>query len=209
MGRSFYRWTRDLHLYFGLFLCPFVLVFAISTVVLNHPSLEPATSDASGRASVSGIEIPDGLERLTGMERVASLQPILRKAGVSGEVEWITYNPKESRMIIPVVKPGAKATVDLNLKTRTATVRRTESGFLGALVYLHKSPGPHLQNIRGNWIFTRLWRIFADGTAYLLLFLTVSGIYLWAVLRAERRTGLILIATGFVLFTSLIYALAL
>ena len=209
MGRSYYRWTRNLHLYFGLFLCPFVLVFAISTIVLNHPSLGPAKLDASRAAPVSGIAIPDGLERLTGMERVASLQPILQKVGVSGEVEWITYEPEESRMIIPVVKPGERATVNLDLKNRTATVRRAETGLLGALVYLHKSPGPHLQNIRGNWFFTRVWWIFADGTAYLLLFLAVSGIYLWAVLASARRTGLVLIGAGFFLFTSLIYALAL
>ena len=30
------RVTRQLHLYGGLFLCPFLLIFAISTIRLNH-----------------------------------------------------------------------------------------------------------------------------------------------------------------------------
>ena len=32
MGKRFYLVTRDLHLYLGLFISPFVLVFAISVV---------------------------------------------------------------------------------------------------------------------------------------------------------------------------------
>jgi len=35
-GKRFYLVSRDLHLYFGLFLSPFVLVFAISTLFLVH-----------------------------------------------------------------------------------------------------------------------------------------------------------------------------
>jgi hypothetical protein len=53
-----------------------------------------------------------------------------------------------------------------------------------------------------------MWRWFADGTAYFLVFLIVSGIYLWAVLRDERRTGLALLGTGFAFFVTLLYALA-
>jgi hypothetical protein len=41
-----------------------------------------------------------------------------------------------------------------------------------------------------NWFPMRAWRWLSDATAYLTLFITVSGIYLWYVLRAERRIGL-------------------
>ena len=34
--RRFYLVTRDLHLYVGLFLSPFVLVFAVSVFYLVH-----------------------------------------------------------------------------------------------------------------------------------------------------------------------------
>ena len=33
---GFYQWTRQLHLYLGLFICPFILLFAVSTIFLNH-----------------------------------------------------------------------------------------------------------------------------------------------------------------------------
>jgi hypothetical protein len=53
----------------------------------------------------------------------------------------------------------------------------------------------------------RIWRWLADGTVYLVLFLSISGVYLWAVLRAERRIGLALIAAGAVSFFGSVYAL--
>ena len=41
-----YRWIRDLHLYFGLFISPFILLFAGSVFYLNHGKLLPAFSSA-------------------------------------------------------------------------------------------------------------------------------------------------------------------
>jgi hypothetical protein len=40
------------------------------------------------------------------------------------------------------------------------------------------------------------------------MFLTVSGINLWVVLKAERRAGLALIAAGTVSFFGLVYVIA-
>ena len=39
----------------------------------------------------------------------------------------------------------------------------------------------------------RAWRWLADTTAYLTLFITITSVYLWFVLRAERRIGYILL----------------
>jgi hypothetical protein len=68
-------------------------------------------------------------------------------------------------------------------------------------------PGPHNANIRGNSFYMRAWRWLADATVYLVLFLTLSGVYLWAVLRAERRIGLALIAAGAFSLIGMVYAL--
>ena len=42
----------------------------------------------------------------------------------------------------------------------------------------------------------------------LLLFITISGIYLWVALRAERRVGVILLLAGAITFWGLVYAVA-
>jgi hypothetical protein len=52
------------------------------------------------------------------------------------------------------------------------------------------------------------WRVLADATTYLFLFITLSGIYLWLALKAERRVGLLLILAGAGTFCGLVYAIA-
>src|ERR1700730_1354859 len=40
VAKAFYQWTRDFHLYFGLFVSPFVIAFAISVFFLNHAKVD-------------------------------------------------------------------------------------------------------------------------------------------------------------------------
>jgi hypothetical protein len=58
-----------------------------------------------------------------------------------------------------------------------------------------------------NWFPMRVWFWFADATVYLLLFITVSGVCLWYILRSDRRIGLALLAFGFMSLVSLVYAI--
>jgi len=203
----FYRTTRDLHLYFGLFISPFVLVFALSVIFLVH-AWPPRTASATSTRIAINLRLAPGLDRLESRERVDAVRAVLDQLGVAGEVGFIRHVPKEHRLVIPVSVPGRETTVDLDYQSRAARVSVEDTGLAGAFLYLHKSPGPHLAAIRGNWAMTRAWRWLADATVYLLLFISISGIYLWTALRAERTTGLILIAAGAVSFFGIVYALS-
>ena len=94
----------------------------------------------------------------------------------------------------------------VDLDARAATVTRRTTSLWESLAYLHKMPGPHNVTIRGNWVGTHVWRWFADATIYLLLFVSVSGIYLWWTITAERRIGLTLLTTSAVTLCGLVYA---
>ncbi len=208
MSKRFYRTVRDLHLYFGLFISPFVLVFAISVVFLVHSWL-PGGQGAEGPAqAVAGLRLPPHLDTLEGRERVDAVRPVLNELRVKGEVGYISHSEKKHLLEIPVLVPGRETTVDLDYQAGTAAVSTRATGLADALIYLHKSPGPHLVAIRGNWFMTRVWRWLADATVYLLFFISVSGIYLWAVLRAERRIGLLLMAAGAFSFFGIFYAIS-
>jgi hypothetical protein len=206
MGKRFYVITRGLHLYMGLFLSPFVLVFAISVFYLVHSRAGRAEAEPS--RLVSDLSVTDGLERLSGRDQVNGVRPLLDKLGVKGEVSFIRRIPKEHRLVIPVQIPGRETTVDLNLLSRTATISERNMGVSDALIHLHKMPGPHNVNIRVNSSYMKVWRWIADVTTYGLFFLTLSGVYLWAVLRAERRVGLILLSAGAFSFFGLLYAIS-
>ena len=206
MPKPVYTTTRNLHLYAGLFLSPFVLLFAVSVFYLVHaPPSAPAPAPPTRAAA--GVPVSLALETLSPPDQVAALRPVLATLGVPGEINFIRRLPKEHRLIVPVLLPGSETTVDLDLVARTATITLRPTGFADALVHLHKMPGPHNVALRGNAPYMRLWRYLADATSYGVLFLSLSGLYLWAVLRAERRLGLALLAAGALTCCGLLYAL--
>jgi len=193
ISESLYDWTRHLHLYFGLFISPFIIVFAISTIRLNHGW------NAVPQETVSTVPIqPD--ESLEGMELVAYLA---RQLDLKGEIvgNGVVRNNQTTLL---VARPGITRIARINLETGEAELTVRRFGLLGTLRYLHMNPGPHKPT---KWIIGRLWGWLADATVYLTLFLTVSGIYMWAVLRAERKAGLLAVGTGVLSFTAILLAL--
>jgi hypothetical protein len=200
-----YRWLRDLHLYFGLFVSPFILLFAASVFYLNHGKLIVGTDLQA--ETYRDLQIPEGFDRLKGPEAVARAKAILPQVGVAGEIGFLRYVPNDRHLIFPVSKAGSEATVDVDIDRRSATVKRRSMGLSESISYLHKMPGPHNVAIRGNWIGTQAWRVLADATIYLLLFISMSGVYLWWAIRAERRIGLALLSAGAVTFFGLILAI--
>lgn len=157
---------------------------------------------------VTGVSFPQGIELLNGRELVDGLRPALDQIGVAGEVNFIRKIPKDHRIVVSVMLPGREITVDFDLLERhTAKVADQVTGFAEAVIHLHKMPGPHNVNVRGNSLYMRVWRVLADATTYGLLFLTLSGVYLWTVLRAERRVGLVLLSAGCVSFFGALYAI--
>jgi hypothetical protein len=199
-----HRWLRDLHLYFGLFISPFILLFAASVFYLNHGKLSPGTETTD---IYRDLTIPDGLDRLKGREAVDRAKAILPQVDVAGEIGFLRYVPIERRLIFPVSRAGSEAMVDVHLDARTANVKRRSMNLWESLSYLHKMPGPHNVAIRGNWFGTRAWRVLADATIYLVLFISLSGVYLWWAIKAERRIGLTLLTAGAVTFFGLIFAI--
>jgi hypothetical protein len=207
MKGRFYRLVRDLHLYLGLFISPFVLVFSVSVFYFVHyrtPTLPP---EASRPRIVSSLNLPADLSKLSGRPLVDALKPILENMNVPGEIGFI-QRVQEETLIIPVSIPGRATTVSLNVARREASIVTRETGRADALMTLHKSPGGHGQSIRMNWFPMKVWQWFADATVYLTLFITVSGIYLWYALRAERRIGFILLFAGTVTFFGIAYVVS-
>jgi hypothetical protein len=201
-----YRLTRDLHLYFGLFISPFVLVFSVSVFFFVHawtPAIAPETTRV-----VSSLDLQPDLATLSGRPLVDALKPILGRLNVRGEIGFVQKRAQEETLLIPISIPGRAISVRLHLGRREATIVTHETGLADALMTLHKSPGGHGPDIRMNWFAMKAWRWFADATVYLTLFITISGLYLWVMLRAERRVGLVLLFAGTVTFFGIAYAVS-
>ncbi len=186
MKGRFYQFIRDLHLYFGLFLSPFLLVFALSTMVLNH-RLEP---DPEVSRSTSSVEFDGDAKPLE------QARQVIAQLGMTGEVKGARHVAAQNALLFRVSKPGEETRVRVDLDSQEAAVERREGGLWDAMIYLHITPGAHSSQTRINWIYSKIWSRLTDTVVYLLLFLTFSGIYMWAVLKAERKVGLVFLGLG-------------
>jgi hypothetical protein len=204
--KALYRWTRDLHLCLGLFVSPFVIAFAVSVFFLNHAKVDQAV--AASVVTIRDVTIPAGLDVARGREAAERARELVNQAGLTGEIGFVRYVRSEQRVVIPVSRPGLEATVDVDLARRVAVISQRPTGLLESVAYLHKMPGPHNAELRGNWFWIWLWRWLADWTVYLLLFISASGLYLWFAIKAERQIGLGLLAAGAVCFAACVYVLA-
>lgn len=183
------KWTRELHVCAGLFVSPFVLLFAISAIFFNHSWAPPSSSDERSWEKCD-LEISSDLSDLE------LARSILSQLAITGEIEFFRGDCQSTQLIIPVIKPRRKITVLVEVLERKALVRERDLSFWEALLYLHKSPGPHLAGFRGNWSYTNLWGRFADTSIYLILLVSASGVYLWNLFQAKRKAGLTALGVG-------------
>jgi len=173
---------------------PFAILFAVSTILMNHQWKPQERVVAT--ATKEAVEVREGVNN----QELG--QDLLRQLGISGELGGVRRLPEERRLVVNAVKPGRKTTITVELDQRVARIEHRQTGFLDASRFLHLTPGPH--RVRGpHWLFTRIWSWMADATVYLVLFISMSGVYMWAVIKAERKAGLILLGGGCLTFAAL------
>jgi hypothetical protein len=197
--KIFYQLIRTLHIYFGLFISPFILIFSISVLVFNHigflNKINPVKSLPVIRTKLDNIPY-DTTDLLTA-------KAIIRKLDLKGEIDFIIKN--DDQISFPVNKPGLKTRVEVNTHTDSVVITRQIEGSMRAMNYLHIMPGQHNAKIRGNSLFLKIWRLMADAVVYFLLFLILSGIILWYSLEIERNKGFYAIILGILFFIGLIF----
>lgn len=199
--KKYYHVIHALHKYIGLFISPFILIFSISVLAFNHMGflnkIDPVKSLPEIRSKLDYIPC-DTTDLLTA-------KAIIRKLGIKGEIDFINKN--EDQISFPVNKPGLITRVKADTHTDSVVITRMMEGPIRAMNYLHIMPGQHNAKIRGNSLFMKIWRLIADAVVCMLLFLILSGIFLWGYLKPERRIGLYAISLGFLFFTGLLFIL--
>ena len=197
----YYPLVRTLHLYFGLFISPFIIIFSISVLVLNHKEyfdkLQPTKELKSDSIRLDNFHI-QGTDLLTA-------RSIIQQLGIRGEIDWISKT--DSTISFPVNKPGSSQWISVNTKTGLTLITLHNKGIFSATTYLHTMPGPHNAKLRGNSFFMKVWRILSDAFVYFILFVSATGVFLWYFLRPERNLGIYSLGFGLMLLFFLLILL--
>jgi len=181
-------------MYLGLFLVPWMLMYALSTMVMNHrefvvsfyPTKTPvltkereldysrsfladATPQQIGQQILSDIGL-DGTHRVTGGK---DGKPLVIERQHPLALRRIAYHPKDGKLII----------------------EREE--FRGAtfLERMHRRRG-----YQNPYLLEDTWAFSVDLTVLAMIFWSLSGIWIWWELRSTRVWGIISGGLGLLLF---------
>ncbi|MDP3069381.1 MAG: PepSY-associated TM helix domain-containing protein [Opitutaceae bacterium] len=187
---------RRTHLYLGMLLIPWVLVFALSTFVYNHPGLFAKFRPADPqwvRLWEKDYEADVPAENESSLRGTASR--ILADHGMSGAFAARRQGPRLNISVLNFLHPR-RLTYDFTTKKLRAEEKKF--AWVEVLIRLHERTGYG----RGG-LLASLWAVAVDVFCVTTLIWIATGIYLWWKLAAVRRWGFIALAAGFTTIVAL------
>ena len=194
--RRLERWNRRLHYFVGLYLILFLWLFAVTGLILNHPTWSFAESWSKRREtnavqaiSTLGPEFRDDL---------GQAREILRQLHIEGEILWTTARTNADWLEFQVRRPGHFYFLKADLAQHRVTLRHSEVNLWGVMKALHVFSGVSLDDPRQSrdWVLTWVWAISMDAVAAGLIFTVLSSLYMWWQRPEKRLAGGIILGLG-------------
>lgn len=194
---GFSQFNRRLHLYMGLLLLPWIVMYGTSAFVINHndyfQSLYDDGQPAWNQRSVENYDrtFPPGTDR----REIANT--VLADLQIDDEfdVRWQGQN----RLLITT--PGfwsmTRVTWDVDKQRVSVADRRFQ--WNSFFIRLHERSGYHYD----SWLHD-LWAITVDLTCAGFLVFIASGLYMWWQIRRTRLRGGLALAGGVASFGMLL-----
>jgi hypothetical protein len=178
-----YHLIRKIHLFTGLLLLVFVIMYFASGYVMIHPrwfgerqpKLSVRTEALNFPAEPSDGAFAERLKEAFGL-RGQSSPPERRKDGST------RFN---------FVRPGTAFQADLSPDGKQITITRKDFGFSGLANGMHRLRGYH-----GGWLYY-LWAFLYDLASGALIIFAITGIILWYQSCSRRLAGWACLAASF------------
>ena len=191
---TFAHLVRRAHLFTGLFLLPWVIMFGVSTIPINHQSPEPAAWTRLAEHSFDA-PVPASSEDLRPLGR-----EMMNAAGLEGGYYVYRVNPRQvqaghPRFLAPLRISYFPEERRLVVEQRPFSLRPFLSG-------MHTRGG---YDMGGFW--DSVWAVFVDAVSIGLILWIASGIYMWWGLPSTRGWGWIALGAGAICFAVIIATL--
>jgi hypothetical protein len=188
---TFSRIVRRTHLYLALFLMPWMLMYALSTLVMNHRDLftrgAPAVQYETERELVYSGVFPEGATPRMAAEQILSALELEGRHSVRGSLDATLTIHREDPITprrITFVPSSGRLHVEHMVFRTPAFLER-----------LHRRRG-----YDPPYLLDDAWALSVDVVIFALVFWAASGLWMWWELRNARRWGALCLATGLGLF---------
>ena len=185
---------RRVHMYLALFLTPWMIIYALSGLVLNHNQAIRALYGARF-GQFTKVEERDYTAAFSeGAEPRMIAAQILDHLGLSGSFN-VQGGANQPRLII-------------NRNTAFAVHRVTyfrnehrlliEKQAFSAPVFVNRAHFRH--GYEQPFLSSKIWAVIVDLAVAGMLFWVISGLWMWWEIRPARLTGAVFALVGFALF---------
>ncbi|MCC6590259.1 MAG: PepSY-associated TM helix domain-containing protein [Bryobacterales bacterium] len=189
----FSKILRRIHLYLALFLAPWVLMYTISTFVMNHRAwfrghnAPPPSFVKERQLHYDGTFPANATPRQIGRQLLQSLN-------MEGDF-LATERPKDSTIVVNRLDAIRPARLTFEPGTGQLTVERQVFEGAAFLERMHRRRG-----YQHGFVADNLWAVSVDIFIVAVLFWAASGLWLWWEMKLTRGMGAALLATGCALF---------
>lgn len=192
------RWVRRVHLYLGLFLGPWVLLYALSTAAMNHR--ESVTRWFGGAKPVWHPERTLDYTRSfpTNQTREEIGRAILDDLGLPGR-HRVSGGRDGRPLVIERQHPLGFRRITFDAAVGRVTIESETFQTQSFLERIHRRRGYESGANREN-----AWALGVDLAMSALLFWALSGLWLWWGIRTTRGAGAMALLGGIAVFALLL-----
>jgi hypothetical protein len=192
---TFQYFVRRSHLYMGLFLLPWVVMFGVSSIPLNHNTAPDPPRWIHVANRPFDAEIP-----ATGTDLRPLGRQMMDAAGVGGGYFVNRVNPQQVNVNHPSFLRPIR--ISYYAGRKQVLIEQRELALRSFISGLHTRGGYDLD---GFW--DSIWAIFVDVVSAALILWIASGLYMWWHLPVTRSWGWIALAAGAACFMVIILTL--
>ncbi len=197
----FSKVVRQTHMYVGLFLMPWILMYGLSTIVMNHREHFKEVYGGNLVNWLKESEQPYAGQFSGKLDAPVMAEQILRDLKMEGNFQ------------ANLTKSGSKLTIN---RTDPITPRRITYTPADGKLLIEKQEfrtQPFLERFhrrRGydnRYLLDDLWAVSVDIAIVGILVWVASGVWMWWELKVTRRLGLVCVLGGTALFALFLFTI--
>jgi hypothetical protein len=191
---------RRTHLLTALFLTPWIVMYALSTLVMHHRELftghERRVAPEYDAVHDSTYELDEAADKSAELAAIR----ILSHLGLSG-AHTVRGDPSGT-LTIQRDRPIGSYRVTWDATSNQLRVERQRFGLAFFLEMLHRRSG-----FRQNYLANTLWALSVDAVIVAIVLWAATGIWMWAGMPRTRMLGSVCLMGGSTLFCFLLFVL--
>lgn len=192
---------RRVHMYLALFLTPWMLMYALSTMAMNHSHFFDDWYGEPERVYETVDERALNIEFSEGVNNRQAAQQILDALGMNG-AHGFNGTLENDRLVINRHNPVTPTRITFIPSSQKATIEEEVFRTPHVLERLHRTRG-YKQDYWAN----DLWALIVDGVIISMVLWGLTGLWMWWELKITRRWGAIALAGGIALFSLFLFTI--